>query len=98
MKNIKEMPQDVQVRAETLVMRPVRMVVIYKPTNEATMKDVPLKDCRRFFEAAVVGMRKRIIAKGRDAGRGFDADDFPSDDFIAVQIDFEDKTVITSSL
>ena len=87
MKDIKEMPQDVQVKAETLVMRPVRMVVIHKPTNEATMKDVPLKDCRRFFEAAVKGF---IASKGHHTAR--------ETDFVAVQIDFEDKTVITSSL
>lgn len=87
------MPQDVQIKAETLVMRPVRMVVIHKPTNNSAMKDVPLKDCRRFFEACVQAHNEALSAKHGIAGM-----EAPLDEFVAVQIDFEDKTVITSSL
>lgn len=79
--------KDIAVAARPLLMRPVRMVVVYKPTNECTMSDVSLKDCRAFFEAAVASMRSKL-------GMGAAQDG----DFIAVQIDWEDKTVITTTL
>lgn len=83
--DIKDLPRDVQVKAGALIMRPVRMVVIYKPTNEAAMKEIPLSNCRHFFEKAVASMREKY-PEALDT------------DFVAVQIDWKDQTVITSSL
>lgn len=85
-------PRDIKAKATELVMRPVRMVVIYKPTNESAMKDIPLKDCRAFFEACVASMRKKLA---ENPSVFYDTSD---EQFIAVQIDWEDKTVITSGL
>lgn len=87
MENLSKQPKDVQAQASALIMRPVRMVVIHKPSNQAVMKDVPLAQCRRFFEACVSDAK----AEGKFVG-------LEDSDFIAVQIDWEDKTVITSSL
>lgn len=77
--------KDIEIRANQLVMRPVRMVVLYKPTNEAAMKEVPLANCRHYFEACVKSM-KTMHPEALET------------DFIAVQIDWEDKTIITSNL
>lgn len=83
--DITKMPKDVQVQAETLLMRPVRIVVVYKPTNESAMKEVSLRHCRAFFEAAVESMKKKH-PEATDS------------DFVALQIDWQDKSVITSTL
>lgn len=89
---------DIAVAAKPLIVRPVRVVVVYKPTNEAAMNDVPLKDCRKFFEAAVTSMRKKIAQEAQAVDGKFSENQVLDSDFLAIQIDWQDKTVITSTL
>lgn len=91
--DIKDLPKSVQAQASTLIMRPVRMVVIHKPTNQSAMKDVPLSQCRKFFEACVKAHNEALSQKHGVAGM-----EAPRSEFLAVQIDWEDRSVITSSL
>lgn len=87
--------KDIKQETDKLLSQTVRMLVVYKPTNETAMKDVAVKDCRKFFEACVESMTKRL---NEQYAKGETAPVIQQSDFLAVQVDFTNKTIITSTL
>lgn len=92
-KNIEKLPEDVRAQVEPLILRPVRIVVLYKPTGETTMKDISIKDARAYILACIKSVGERLSQE-----HGIEGLEPPSSDFFAFLVDWEDKTVTPTQL